>query len=185
MRWRLETSLFCAAIGLVVAAFMLAWTGARASPESPELHGTLLAWQEVVGLLMLVVLAAALVARYCSKRSRPMPLPDWLPLIRREVVLLLYLLVALQPFSGWLLASNDGKLLTVFRWVLPSLTSPSPVVTQFGLYYHGLNGGLILLIALLSFRLRLTASLFAGLGRAVKDCYIARRAPADDRRSGD
>lgn len=165
MRWRLETSLFCVAIGFVVAAFVLAWAGARVSPE---LRPTLLAWHEAVGFLSLVPLGAALVARYGSRRPRPMPLPDWLPLLRREIVLLLYLLLVLQPVSGWLLASNDGKLLSVLRGALPSPTSPSPMVTQFGLFYHGLNGGLILLIAFLSFRLRLTAFFFAGVDRGAK-----------------
>lgn len=165
MRWRLETSLFCVAIGLVVAAFALAWAGGRVSAE---LRPSLLAWHEAVGFLSMFPLAAALVARYAARRPRPMPLPDWLPLLRREIVLLLYLLVVLQPLSGWLLASNEGKLLSLFRWVLPSLSSPSPIITQFGLFYHGFNGGLILLLAFVSFRLRLTAFFFAGLDRGAK-----------------
>lgn len=155
MRWRGGRGLFWVTIGLVAAAFVLAVIGEEAT--SPQVRSPVLAWHESLGLLSLPVLIAMFVVRRYIERPGRLPMPHWLPWLRHAAEAALYVLLVLQPLSGWLLASHEGKLATFFGWPLPPLASPSGLLADFGLVYHGLGGALILLIAALSLRLNVTA----------------------------
>jgi cytochrome b561 len=63
---------------------------------------------------------AAIVAR-CFEPRHLLPMPNWLPRIRRSLEVALYVLLLLQPLSGWLLAGHEGRLATLFGWPLPPL----------------------------------------------------------------
>jgi cytochrome b561 len=79
----------------------------------------------------------------------------------------LYVLLVIQPISGWLLASHEGKLASFFGWTLPPLASPSNVLADIGYIYHGAGGALIVLIAIFSLRLNLKAWVFRGMSRSM------------------
>jgi len=72
----------------------------------------------------------------------------------------LYVLLVIQPISGWLLASHEGKLASFFGWTLPPLASPNNLLADIGYIYHGDGGALIVLIAIFSLRLNLKAWVF-------------------------
>ncbi len=155
MQWNLGRALIWTTIGLVACSFVLALVGEEAS--STQLREQLLDWHEWLGLLSLVYLVAALIAGRFELTPGRSSLPHWLPRLRGAVEVTLYVLLVLQPLSGWLLASHEGQLASL----LPPLVSPGGILADIGYIYHGLGGGLILLIAALSLRLNLTAYAFS------------------------
>jgi cytochrome b561 len=155
MRWRLERTLFWITVGLVSIALLLAVAGEESS--SPTVRTKILQWHEWIGLLSLPSLAAALTARWFDRHHHLLALPHWLPWLRRGLEISLYILLLLQPLSGWLLASDQGKLTSIFSWTLPPLAPPNGHLVDYGYVYHGVGGVLILLIAAISLRVNLTA----------------------------
>ena len=162
MRWRVVDKLFWITIGVVMAAFLLA----RIGEETPSLQVReyVLYWHEWLGLLSWIMIIVVLMMRFAEPIHRP-PLPNWLPGLRCTFTVLFYILLVLQPLSGWLLASHEGKLASFFGWVLPPLAHPDSRLAHFGYVYHGVGSALIVIIALSSLRLGLTAHLFDGVVR--------------------
>jgi cytochrome b561 len=170
MRWCAWRTLFWMTMGLVAAALLLALIGEETS--SPLARTPALDWHEWLGLLSLPVLIAMFVVRWFIERPSRSPMPHWRPWLR-----------LMQPLSGWLLASHEGKLASFFGWPLPPLASPSGPLADFGLVYHGLGGVLILLIAALSLRLNITAyvlGLVASVRRGRRAKSEAGKRPAED-----
>jgi cytochrome b561 len=163
MRWRPATVLYWTAIGLVATAFALALLGEEMA--SRHVRDVTLRWHEWLGLLALVVFIAAVIARWVGKLPFIHPMPEWLPWLRAATKAVLYILLIIQPLSGWLLASHEGKLASFFGWSLPPLASPDSRLADYGYFYHGLGGCLILLIAALGFRLNISAIVFDDVGR--------------------
>ena len=155
MQWHAGRALFWTAIGLVVCSFLLAVAGEETASATTK--RTLLLWHESVGLGSLVVLLLAFSIHAPDSRRSKRILPKWLPLFRAVVDVSLYVLLVIQPISGWLLASHEGKLASVFGWTLPPLAGPSNMLADIGYLYHGAGGALIVLIAIFSLRLNLKA----------------------------
>lgn len=162
MHRRVGRVLFWWVIGLVAGAFMLAVAGEETASTAAKQR--LLNWHEWIGLSSLVVLILSFAVHYLDLHPRKRLMPRWLPGLRVTLELLLYVLLVLQPISGWLLASHEGNLATFFSWVLPPLADPSDVLGNLGYIYHGVGGVLIFLVAILSLRLNLTAWVFSLLG---------------------
>jgi cytochrome b561 len=154
VRWHLGRALFWTTVVLVAASLILALVGEEAS--SPDSRARVLHWHEWCGLLSLPTVVAAILVR-CREPHHLLPMPHWLPHIRRGLEITLYVLLLLQPLSGWLLAGHEGKLTSFFGWALPPLASHSGRLADYGLVYHGLGGALILGIVALSLRVNLTA----------------------------
>lgn len=166
MRWHAGRGLFWTAIGLVAASFALAMLGEEFASTTTK--QTLLLWHEWIGLSSLLALIGSFVLHALDRRRTRRLVPKWLPGFRAVVDGALYALLLLQPLSGWLLASHEGKLASFFGWMLPALASPSSLFAEIGYIYHGIGGALILLIALLSVRLNLTAWIFSLVRRSKK-----------------
>jgi cytochrome b561 len=162
MRWPVVDKLFWTTIGVVMAAFLLALIG----EETPSLQvrNYVLYWHEWLGLLSWIMIIVVLMMRFAEPTHRP-PLPNWLPGLRRTLTVLFYILLVLQPLSGWLLASHEGKLASFLGWILPPLAHPDSRLAHLGYVYHGIGSALIILIALFSVRLGLTARVFNGVVR--------------------
>ena len=158
MRWHPATVVYWTAIGLVAAAFVLALLGEEMS--STDLRDVTLRWHERLGLLALLIFVTAIVARCAGKIPFVHPMPEWLPWLRAATQGVLYVLIIMQPLSGWLLAGHEGKLASFFGWSLPAIASPDSRLAEYGYVYHGLGGVLIFLIAALSLRLGSLAELF-------------------------
>ena len=182
MRWHSGRVLLWTTIGLVAGSFVLALAGEEIS--SPRLSESILNWHEWLGLLSLGTLIATLVLRWIDKHPGRLPLPHWLPRLRGAIEVGLYVLLVLQPLSGWLLASHEGKLASFFGWTLPPLARPSTGIAHYGYVYHGLGGALIVINAALSLRLNLTAyvlSLVASVQRRRRHVSRARKRVHRDR----
>ncbi|HLH51147.1 MAG TPA: cytochrome b/b6 domain-containing protein [Roseiarcus sp.] len=151
MKHGLAEGLFWTAIGLVGGSFVLGGLGVEMSPgPAAEL---LLQWHKAFGLLSLVAWLAAVAAFVAGGRRLSVPLRRWPAPLRATILTLLYMLLILQPVSGWFLASLEGKLASVFGWSLPPLAEPSDVLANYVLTYHMLGAGLILIIAAWTLRL--------------------------------
>jgi cytochrome b561 len=157
MKHGLAEGLFWTAIGFVGASFVVGGVGVEMSPgPSAEL---LLQWHKAFGLLSLVAWLAAVVAFAARGRQMSGPLRRWPAALRATILTLLYMLLILQPVSGWFLASLEGRLASIFGLSLPPLAAPSSVLANYVLTYHVLGAGLILIIA--AWTLRLSWEIFA------------------------
>ena len=159
MRWHFGRFLFWVAIGLVTSSFVLALVGEETASTSAK--QALLLWHEWIGLCSLAVLIVSFAVNALDVHRPRRLLSNWLPRFRAVVDVSFYALLVVQPISGWLLASHEGKLASFFGWTLPSLANPSNVFADIGYIYHGVGGALIVLIAILSLRLNLTAWIFS------------------------
>ena len=165
MRWHAGRVLLWTAFGLVACSFLLAVAGEETASTTTK--RTLLLWHEWIGLGSLVALD--------SRRSRRL-MPKWLPRYRAVVDVSLYVLLVIQPISGWLLASHEGKLASFLGWTLPSLAGESNVLADIGYIYHGVGGALIVLIAILSLRLNVKAWVFSLLRQSKRDRHATHQA---------
>jgi cytochrome b561 len=154
MKRRLAERLFWTAIGFI---------GVEMSPGPTAER--LLQWHKAFGLLSLAAWLAAVVAFVASGRRLSAPLRRWPTPLRSTVLTLLYMLLILQPISGWYLASLEGKLASVFGWRLPPLVEPNPLPATYVLTYHVLGAGLILIIAAWTVRLSLEIYALGPLAR--------------------
>jgi cytochrome b561 len=145
MRFGIAEGLFWAAIALIAASFVLGGFGTEISSDRYSV--ALLQWHKAFGLLSLILWLAAALAAASTKRRFSAPLRFWAARLRGPILALLFLLVVLQPVSGWLLASLQGKLTSIFGWQLPAITSPSKILTEYVLAYHVFSAGLIMIIA--------------------------------------
>lgn len=159
-RW-LSEALFWAAIGFVGCSFLLGGIGVEIS-SGPQAELTL-QWHKAFGLLSLLATVAAAVGFIYSKRRLSAPFRFWTLWFRTPISVLLYVLLILQPVSGWLLASLQGKLTTIFGLNLPALATPSGLLSRYVLTYHVLAAGLILIIGAWNLGLTWGAYAFRGL----------------------
>ena len=174
MRWHIGRVLFWVAIGLVTSSFVLALVGEETASTTAK--RTLLLWHEWIGLSSLAVLLVSFAVHSLDVRRPSRLLPNWLPRFRAVVDVAFYALLVIQPISGWLLASHEGKLASFFGWTLLPIANPSNVLADIGYIYHGVGGALIVLISILSFRLNLTAWVFSLLRHSKRGRHAALRA---------
>jgi cytochrome b561 len=180
MHRRLSDTLFLITIGFVATSFVLGLTGHETSGATAE---AIFRWHEGFGVLSLIALLAALAAGAFGNRGFRAPARGWLPRFRTAILAILYALLVLQPFSGWLLASLEGKSVSVFGWTLPALANPGGLIAEFGSAYHVLGGGLILLLAALNLRLNLEAYALGGLARLRRRRRALPQAPTHEGRA--
>ena len=165
MQWHAGRVLLWTAFGLVACSFLLAVAGEETASTTTK--RTLLLWHEWIGLGSLVALD--------SRRSRRL-MPKWLPRYRAVVDVSLYVLLVIQPISGWLLASHEGKLASFLGWTLPPLAGETNVFADIGDIYHGVGGALIVLIAILSLRFNVEAWVFSLLRQSERGRHATHQA---------
>lgn len=174
MQWHIGRKLVWVAIGLVASSVVLAVAGIETASTTAK--RTLLNWHESIGLSSLVVLLIALAVHSLDAHPPRRVMPRWLPGIRAAVEVSFYALLVVQPISGWLLASHEGKLASFFGWTLPPLAEPSNLLAHVGYVYHSIGSALIIIVAVLSMRLTLGAWVFSLLRRAKGTGRATRRA---------
>jgi cytochrome b561 len=153
--------LFWAAIGFVACSFALGGIGVEIS-SGPQAELTL-RWHKAFGLLSFLATLAAAIGFAYGKGGLSGPFRFWTLSFRTPISALLYVLLIAQPVSGWLLASLQGKLTTVFGLNLPALATSSGLLSEYVLTYHVLAAGLILIIAAWSLQLMWAAYFFGGV----------------------
>lgn len=86
-----------------------------------------LALHKSIGLTVLALLLLRLAWRLVDRRPAELPAPRWQALIAHTVHLVLYVLIAAIPLSGWWFNSVTGKPLQFFKMFnLPALGSANP-----------------------------------------------------------
>ena len=115
--------------------------------------------------MSLLATVAAAIGFIYSKRGLNAPFRFWTLWFRTPISVLLYVLLILQPLSGWLLASLQGELTTIFGLNLPALATPSELLAKYAVTYHMLAAGLILIIGAWNLGLTWGAYAFGGLRR--------------------
>ena len=93
-----------------------------------------------MGLFSLLATVAAATGFIYSKGRLSAPFRFWTLWFRTPISVLLYVLLVLQPISGWLLASLPGKLTTIFGFNPPALATPSGLLSKYVLTYCARRG---------------------------------------------
>ena len=124
------------ALGLMAAAW-------RLSPAKIELFF----WHKSTGMLILLLAALRIVWRLTNPTpALPSGMPAWERAAARSSHLLLYLLMAALPISGWIVNSASNIPFRIFCLVpLPAIVAPDKAVADLAARVHG---GLFVLLAL-------------------------------------
>lgn len=113
-----------AIVVLIVSQWFLVEGAEEAAKGSPE-RAALMGWHMSFGLLVLL-LAVARIAWKAINGGRPAPLGEvaWQRKAAAAGHGILYLLILLQPISGWLVVSTAGRPASFFGWfAFPALAA--------------------------------------------------------------
>lgn len=156
---------------LVLALFGSAWL--RETVEDPAVRRVLLDSHRLIGLILMALSAIRMGVRL---KADPVPpssdLSPWQARLANWVHAGLYLMLFLQPLSGWALSSARGRAMDLFGWVtLPALVAKDADRAEtLGAGHEYLSWLLLLLVGL-----HVAAALFHAL--VLKDGVLARMAP--------
>lgn len=131
----------------VILAFGLIWI--REALDEDALGKLLLAWHRQLGLLVLLLLAVRLIARW-RQSQQGQTLPPLLHCASQATQWLFYLLLLAMPLLGWAMTSAQGHPLQLFNLApLPPLLSVDPDLADSLQEWHELGATCLLgLIAL-------------------------------------
>lgn len=93
-------------------------------PRGNPLRGELMTWHTMLGLSVLVLVAARIVIRLMGPGAPPI-LPElkrWQAMLSRATHLALYAFMVSMPVLGWLVVGAEGKDIPFFGLQLPPLT---------------------------------------------------------------
>jgi cytochrome b561 len=110
---------------LIVPQYFL-YEGAEELPEGSQRAAQLLDLHKSIGMLVLI-LALVRIAWKILNRSQPAPIGDvaWQRKAAAAGHGMLYLLILLQPLTGWIMASAGDSPVSLFGWVsFPALVGP-------------------------------------------------------------
>lgn len=153
---------------LVLALFGSAWL--REAVEDPALRRVLLDSHRLIGLFLMALSVVRLGKRLNMEPVRPPPgLPRWQVRLAGFVHVGLYLMLFLQPLSGWALSSARGRAMDLFGWfTLPALLAKDANRAEtLGAAHEYLSWLLLLLVGL-----HVAAALFHAL--VLKDGVLTR-----------
>ena len=109
-------------LGIIAIGWYMAWLDKSVSYKYELYH-----WHKSFGVLVIFLVAARLVIRWCSKF--PPPLATVKPVERKFGTLVhwsLYLLMILVPLSGYFMSDAAGKDIPLFNLVMPSFLDKDP-----------------------------------------------------------
>lgn len=131
----------------VALAFGLVWL--REALDDDAVGTRLLTWHRQLGLLVLLLLALRLLARW-RQPSRELALPALLHWASQATQWLFYLLLLAMPLLGWAMTSAQGHALQLFNLApLPALLAVDPDLADSLQEWHELGASCLLgLIAL-------------------------------------
>jgi len=102
---------------LIIPQYFLAEAAEEVADGSLE-QASILGWHKSLGMLVLL-LAVVRIAWKVMNRPHPSPIGDvvWQRKAAAAAHGILYLLILLQPLSGWILVSSAGGSVSLFDWV--------------------------------------------------------------------
>lgn len=100
-------------------------------PRGSDLREGLKVWHFMLGLVVLVLVMARIVARFISTEPPIVPEPPaWQRLLARSTHFALYAFMVAMPVMGWIALSASGKAIPFFGLDLPALVAPSKALAE-------------------------------------------------------
>jgi cytochrome b561 len=134
-------------VALIIAQLILA-SAADDMPDGIE-KLAMLARHKSVGMVVLVLAVLRIVWRLSNPGPRPSPAwPKWQRAASGMSHGLLYLLIFLQPLSGWLMSSSKNYPVSLFGWFqFPDLIQPSERAFEFFHELHEILATTLIVVA--------------------------------------
>jgi cytochrome b561 len=134
---------------------------------------SVLARHKSFGMLILMLAVIRLVWRLANRVPElPAQMPDWQRKAAHLSHGLLYLLLFLQPITGWIMSSAKNYPVSFFGWFqFPDLVAPNPALTELFEEIHEGLGKTLVVVALL----HAAAALYHHL--VMKDTVLRRMLP--------
>lgn len=152
--WLLAVLIF---IQIALGWLAVSW---RMSPTKLDLF----VWHKSMGVLILVLVVLRLAWRLASP-TPPLPagMPAWERFAARASHVLLYVLIAALPLSGWVVQSASGLPFRIFwQWPLPAIVATDKATSEAAALVH------------FSLGIALAVLLVVHIGAALRHHYIKR-----------
>ncbi|MES1146938.1 MAG: cytochrome b [Solimonas sp.] len=131
---------------LVVCAFTLGWimTDLEVSPLKLRMFN----WHKWVGVTILLLVIIRLLWRLTHRPPVMLPMPAWQRIAAKTLHAVLYVLLLLQPLSGWVYSNAAGYPIVYLGLIpLPTLVAKNKQVADVLMERHEFLGWCLLLIA--------------------------------------
>lgn len=145
---RTAVSLHWLIVALIFSAFIMGWimTDMAISPQKLKLFN----YHKWVGVTILGLAVVRLLWRVTHRPPELLPMPAWQRISAHALHWLLYLLMFLQPLSGWLYSNAVGYPIVYLGVIpLPTLVAKNKALAETFEHLHGLFGFLLLLALVL------------------------------------
>jgi len=131
---------------LVICSFTLGWimTDLEVSPLKLRMFN----WHKWVGVTILLLVIFRLVWRLTHRPPVMLPMPAWQRIAAKTLHAVLYVLLLLQPLSGWVYSNAAGYPIVYLGLIpLPTLVAKNKQVADVLMERHEFLGWCLLLIA--------------------------------------
>ena len=143
---RTAVALHWTVAGLVVIALAVGWvmTDMAISPLKLQV----ITWHKWVGVTVLALFFVRALWRLTHPVPAPLPMPAWQRLTASVLHGLLYVMLLVQPLSGWLFSNAVGRPVVYLNLIpLPNLVAKSPPLGAVFRAFHD-TGAVVLAIAI-------------------------------------
>ena len=133
---------------LIITAFALGWimTDLEVSPLKLRMFN----WHKWVGITILLLLIVRLLWRLTHRPPVMLPMPKWQRITANVTHVVLYVLLVLQPLSGWVYSNAAGYPIVYLGLIpLPTLVGKDKQVADVLMERHEFLGWLLLGVAAL------------------------------------
>ena len=131
---------------LIICAFTLGWimTDLEVSPLKLRMFN----WHKWVGITILLLVIIRLLWRLFHRPPVMLPMPAWQRIAAKTLHVILYVLLLLQPLSGWVYSNAAGYKVVYLGLVpLPNLVDKNKQVADVLMERHEFLGWCLLVIA--------------------------------------
>jgi len=133
---------------LIICAFTLGWimTDLEVSPLKLKMFN----WHKWVGITILLLVIVRLLWRLTHRPPLMLPMPVWQRIAAKTLHGILYVLLLLQPLSGWVYSNAAGYPVVYLGLIpLPTLVAKNKQVADVLMERHELLGWFLLVVATL------------------------------------
>jgi cytochrome b561 len=124
---------------LVITAITMGW--AMTEMEFSPLKLRLFNWHKWVGVTVLALMLVRSFWRLTHRPPAPLPMPAWQHLSSRVVHALLYVMLLVQPLTGWIYSNASGIPIVYLGLIpLPNLVNKDKALDVFAKEIHDAGG---------------------------------------------
>jgi cytochrome b561 len=133
---------------LVIVAFTLGWI--MTDLEISPLRLRMFNWHKWVGVTILSLVIIRLIWRLTHRPPAMLPMPVWQKTLANTTHVVLYILLLLQPLSGWVYSNAAGFPVVYLGLIpLPTLVAKNKEVADVLMERHEMLGWCLLIVACL------------------------------------